>query len=392
MERTGEPYAEAARQVGRDQAEITRPEDLDELPGATLPAPVALMMARHFKAAALHLGAARKLATDNRAPGYNRLGDRKDGPLDQAHSKASKWIYRLGLYAERTAVASGTVAEMPNPFGNATPAGQQADQALYPGPHLWCASGPGGTLPQPGEDPEHDTADGDSDGDDTHKARRVRYLLLGPVPTTRLTYMAEGRNLVKARDVVPGTPAGAIWEAHRTLNTYACDWMDRTGDAPADLAAALEGCRQVLEEVVGIADGVLQEVERRSERGTLHGADQTQIFRARQDLDREKVWPFLLALNAARTAMDGAVAQLPKPGGVRVPDRLADTLKGRSAAQIRHELGAEVFKNRHIGKVTSPDHRRADTLARVLAWMHARGADTYDPDAHASDDPARAEG
>ncbi|MFI0453673.1 hypothetical protein [Actinomadura sp. 6N118] len=93
-----------------------------------------------------------------------------------------------------------------------------------------------------------------------------------------------------------------------------------------------------------------------------------------------------------RAEMDGAVAQLPTPRGVRVPDRLAHTMAGRTAAQVRHELGNEAFTNRHIGKVTSPDERRAAALARIMAWMHARGADTYNPETHARDDAARAEG
>ncbi|MGP4030201.1 hypothetical protein [Actinomadura sp. 3N407] len=389
MERTGEPYAEAARHVGRDPEaarEITRPEHLDDVPGAVLPAPVAVMMARHLNAAGMHLGAAKRLAADNGAPGYRDLG-REDGPMDTAHSRAFGWVYHLGQFAERTTVASSAAEAVPAPWGDATPAQKRAYEALYPNRGSgWCTR-EGGALPQPGQDGQ-DTAD-DSPSE---QGRRVRHLLPSPVPSTRLTYTAHGRNLVKAGDVVPGTPAAPIWDAHRTLNTYACEWMDRAGDTPADLAAALEGCREVLDEVQGVAAGVLDEIDRRARRGTLTGADTEALDTARAALDREKAWPLLQALTDARAALDGAAAELPNPAGVRVPDRTARQMTGRTAAQIRHEHGLEVFTNRHIGKVTAPNERRADALARILDWMHATGQATYDPAEHATNDPGRAEG
>lgn len=398
MERTGEPYAEAARHVGRDAEtarEITRPEHLDQVPGAVLPAPVAVMMARHLNAAGMHLGAAKRLAAGNGAPGYRDLGG-EDGPMDAAHSRAFGWVYHLGLFAERSAVASGAIEAVPAPWGDATPAQKRAYNALYPAREAgWCTRD-GGAMPQPGQDGQDAASDRQDDGGDgqgqRERGRRVRHLLPGPVPATRLTYTAHGRDLVKAGDVVPGTPAAPIWDAHRTLNTYACEWMDRAGDTPADLAAALEGCREVLDEVQGVAAGVLDEIDRRARRGTLTGADTAALDTARAALDRENVRPLLQALAAARTALDGAAAELPNPAGVRVPDRIARQMTGRTAAQIRHEHGLEVFTNRHIGKVTAPDHNRADALARILDWMHATGRTAYDPTEHAADDPARAEG
>ncbi|WP_225732031.1 MULTISPECIES: hypothetical protein [unclassified Nocardia] len=374
MARTGESYTEAARAVGCESGKIRRPEDLDALPGAALPVPVAVMVARNFAASAQHLAVAHRLATDHAA--LAARGAEVDS-LDEASSQVRKWIYHLERYAERSAVSSGVIAELPELLG-----GRAISQTLYPSQHLWCASGPRRSLPQPGEDPARDLADND----------RVRHLLGGRVPTTRLADSGEGQHLVNARDVVPGTPAAPIWRAHEELNRYAANWTHRAGDAPGDLAAALEGCAQVLDEVVEVAAGLLAEIQRRTEDGTMTGVDVERITKARNEIDVERLRRPRTALRSARRAIDGAFAALPVPRGVRVSDSTARKLSGSTAAEIRDELGGEVALNIRTGKVAAPETGRAAALARVLAWMHYTGADTYDPDRHAAADPARAEG
>ncbi|WP_306358961.1 MULTISPECIES: hypothetical protein [unclassified Nocardia] len=376
MARTGEPYSEAARQL--DQTSDR--DALRQLTAAVLPAPVAVMQARHIAAARMHLATARGLAAEHGAPGtVQRSGRGGAGPLDTAYDQLRESLWDLQGYAERTALASGAIDALPEVMKPNDP----ADKALYPGLHAWCAN-PGRTMPQPGEDPDADQDDGE----------RVRHLLPGPaVPTTRLVPPGvSGLDTAKATDVVPGTPAEPIWEAQRVLSRYGCGWMFRAGDSPADLAAALDGCDRLFDDLVGAIGTVLGEIARRDDDGTLTGVDRDALDRARAVTDFKKTSRFRAALRSAREAITGARAALPKPRGGRVPEALARKMHGRTSAQIRHALGEEVFINRQIGKTREPNYTRADALARILAWMHATGATVYDQAAHATADPARAEG
>ncbi|NKY53930.1 hypothetical protein [Nocardia vermiculata] len=378
MARTGEPYSEAARQL--DQS--TSPDDLKSLAAAVLPTPVAVMQARHVAAARMHLATAHGLAADHGAPGAVDRHARHTGggALDAVHARIRESLWDLQQYAERSALASGAIDALPELMKPNDP----ADQALYPSMHLWCASGPGHTLPQPGQDPSEA---------ETEAGERVRHLLPGPVPTTQLVPPGtSGMNTAKATDIVPGTPAESIWEAQHVLNRYGCDWMYRAGDSPADLAAALDGCNRLFDDLIGTIATVLDEIARRDDEGTLTGVDRAAIDQARAVTDFSKLGKLRSALRSARAAITGARAELPKPRGGRVSDALARTMHGRTNAQIRNALGEEVFINRQIGKVTAPNYTRADALARIMAWMHATGATVYDQAAHTTTDPARAEG
>src|SRR5262249_39114051 len=144
---TGEPYAEAARHVGKTVS-------LDTIPAATVPAPVAVMMARHVDAAALHLGKWHALAAEDGGPEASRVSERaQKRPLDEVSSDLFGRVRRVQEWSERTAVAaervrvhadrSGSDRVDPDPFGSGTEAQRRAYALLYPGRHLWCASGPG---------------------------------------------------------------------------------------------------------------------------------------------------------------------------------------------------------------------------------------------------------
>jgi len=84
----------------------------------------------------------------------------------------------------------------------------------------------------------------------------------------------------------------------------------------------------------------------------------------------------------------GAAAKLPDGGGDRIPTTLARQMTGKTAAQVRDELGSEMFYQRQRGKTRPENYDRAAALERILTWMHATGAATYDPAAHAAGDPA----
>jgi len=47
-----------------------------------------------------------------------------------------------------------------------------------------------------------------------------------------------------------------------------------------------------------------------------------------------------------------------------------------------------MFYQRQRGKTRPENYDRAAALERILTWMHATGAATYDPAAHAAGDPA----
>jgi hypothetical protein len=67
-------------------------------------------------------------------------------------------------------------------------------------------------------------------------------------------------------------------------------------------------------------------------------------------------------------------------------------MNGLSTAQIRQELGEEVFINHNISRVDAPDYTRADALVRILDWRAFANTAIYDHAVHDARDPALAEG
>jgi len=227
------------------------------------------MLARHVRAARFHLGSWRSMAGARALP-RDRAWEDPSGPaapIIKADHTAHHALLELEQWSERTALASGAITAVPDFFGPSTPEGSAAARALYPqvdgDSGGWCAVA-GGHLPQPGE--EHADAEPDA-------GRGVRQCLPGPVPAWHLSMHAEGRDVRRAQDVVPGTPAAPVWDAAGNLNRYACGWMDRHGDSPADLATALEGLAEVADQLASVTAQVFGEITRRIEDGTLAGAD-----------------------------------------------------------------------------------------------------------------------
>ncbi|GAB3902363.1 hypothetical protein GCM10029964_092710 [Kibdelosporangium lantanae] len=58
---------------------------------------------------------------------------------------------------------------------------------------------------------------------------------------------------------------------------------------------------------------------------------------------------------------------------------------GKTAVELRDELGHERFGIRQIEKTGPADHSAAAVLESILAWMHATGDATYDPVRHLAD-------
>ncbi|MFC3985195.1 hypothetical protein [Streptosporangium jomthongense] len=375
MQETDESYTEAARRVDEENAP---PVLAKEVPAATLTAPVATRLARHLVAARQHLGQATRLAHEHGAAAFapsDHLRDRPGGPLTEIAEAASSDVWQLVGWAERTALASGAVPALPNPFGNGTPEQRQAYEILYPDQHTWCAS-PGGTLPAPGEKP------GQAD-----TGRTTTHSLPGPVPEARLSLRASGRSVVRAKDVVPGTPAAALWDAAEDLETYACDWMSRGGDSPADLAAALDGLAEVADRLQGAIRAVGGEIARRYERQSLTGGHREEVAVEAGHAD-EAARTLRRHLEGLRKALTGATAVLPPATPGTVPPHVSAPLDGATLARVREALGDEVFAQRHITKTMPGDERRTAALERIVQWMHARGASVYDAPAHAKTDPA----
>jgi hypothetical protein len=378
---TGEPYTRARRAAGRQDPPPAGPGDV---PGVgEVATPVAVMMARHLEAAMLHLGRWRALGENAKAiPEQPRLGEKAKGPAAPvlaAEHEAFGILYDLQQWTERTAVASGAVPEMPNRFGsNPGPAGVAARDALYPEPLGWCADG--GHLPQPGETPE-----------DPAPGRAVRHCLPGPVPDWHLSMRASGKYVRRSGDIVPGTPAAPVFDAAACLEAYASGWAERPGDSPADLAAALDGLSEVVRGLTAASTQVLREIARRAGNGTLSGIDAAQLADASEKLTVMLDEPvpgggttnhLNNVLRDAAEAITGAVAR-PRPDAPPVPAPLARKLAGKTAAQVREELGSERFVQRQVSRVRPGDYTRADHLEAVATWMHATGAAAYDPGAHA---------
>lgn len=374
MQETDESYTEAARHVDEENAPPILARDV---PAAALTAPVATRLARHLVAARQHLGQAKKLAHEHGAQAFapaDHLRDRPGGPLTEIAEAATKDVGQLVGWAERTALASGAVPALPNPFGGATPEQREAYEILYPDQHTWCAF-PGGKLPAPGE--RADQAAG----------RATTHSLPGPVPETRLSLRASGRSVVRAGDVVPGTPAAPIWKAAEDLERYTCDWMSRGGDAPADLAAALDGLAEVADRLQGAISAVSAEVARRYERQSLAGGHREEAAVEAGHAD-EAARTLRQHLAGLRQAVSGATAVLPLAVPGTVPPHVSTPLDGATLARVREALGEEVFAQRHISKVEPGDERRTAALERIVQWMHARGASVYDASAHAKTDAA----
>lgn len=380
---TGESYTRAAREVARGRTG----EKAAEQPAATLPAPVAVMVARQLRAAWQHLGAARYLAADHGVPvARPRLQEPEPSALARIMRTTTDDLWDLMDWAGSTAVASCAVAAKPHGFGDVDE--KAADAELYPDPLHWCHT-PGGVLPQPGERP----------GEPAAVRERVRHLLRGLPGATRLRARSQGRLVVRAGDVVPGTPSEPIWNAERELTAYTGDWMDRAGDSPADLAAAIDGLTELARSVSDVAMSVSRELRRRAANGTLIGVDAELLTQAHDrlegvltptdDPDAGSYYRIAEPLVELRDTLDAAAAALPAPDGVRVTDPLAKTMAGKTAAQIRHELGHETFLQRHRSKTRPGDYTRADALDRILTWMHTQNRETYQPEVHARHDVAR---
>lgn len=386
-------YAAAVRTDPKQRA-----RDVDDVAAATVSAPVALMLARHMHAAGRHVGAFGRLLQEHRvAPKLTRrrLGEEPDGPtapLETAHGDMISLAMHLRSWAERTAHASGvTPVESPSlMFGDGdTAARDEALRLLYPVTsndryaEQWCAA-PGGHMPQPGET-HSDTGRG---------PRAVRYSLPDPVTQVHLIAHGEGRDARRAEHVVPGTPAASIWDAHDALYDYGCGWMDRRGDSPADLAAAVDGLVELADAFATAASQVTGEIQRRVKAGTLTGVDQAKLGKASAELaaildapNDDEDWGNVNHLRGPfyrlRQALVGAKAALgPKPLHSNVFGR---KYAGKTPVQLRDELGKERFTNRQIEKTTLANHRKADVLESMLAWMHATGAQTYDPARHLAD-------
>jgi hypothetical protein len=388
--RTGEPYTRARRAVANQPAAAA------DVPGAAgVPQPVAVMLARHARAARLHLGTWRALAEGSRALPRDSGPDREHpsgpaAPIAQAHRTAGLALLDLEGWSERTAMASGAITALPVVLGPATPDGTAAERALYPvpegNPGRWCAEA-GGHLPQPGE--EHTEAE--------QASGLARHLLPGAVPVWHLSLYAEGRDVRRARDVVPGTPAAPVFDAAAALNSYVGGWMDRRGDSPADLAIALDGLAELADRLASVTGQVLGELARRVEAGTLDGTDAGALARVRERAlgVLEESDPQGWTVNhlgrmfyEARRAVAGAAATLPDSDAARIPATLTRQMAGKTPAQVRGELGQEMFYQRQRGKTRPTSYDRAEALERILTWMHATGAATYDPAAHAAADPA----
>lgn len=195
---------------------------------------------------------------------------------------------------------------------------------------------------------------------------------------------------------MPGTPAALVWEAQRSLNVYNCQWRERGGDSPGDLAAAADGLTELARELASAASSVLSEVERRAEDGSLSGVDRERLVSTRGRVAALLFKPgedgfgavneVRNAMSALRGVLAGTAPALPSSGGQRVPASLARSMAGRTVAELRAELGSEVFLQRQRSKTRMPEYARADALQRMVQWCHAAGRDIYDPAVHRADE------
>ncbi|MFC7650345.1 hypothetical protein ACFQX6_65935 [Streptosporangium lutulentum] len=117
MQQHNEPYAEAARRLAEQDAP---PILADDVPAARVPAPVAMMLARHLDAATHHIGRAERLARGHGVSAFaegDSLRDKPSGPLAEIADAATYDLHRLVDWAGRTAHESGAVPAVPSPWG-----------------------------------------------------------------------------------------------------------------------------------------------------------------------------------------------------------------------------------------------------------------------------------
>ncbi|MFH8410433.1 hypothetical protein ACH4FX_37505 [Streptomyces sp. NPDC018019] len=374
-------YADAARALEMPKA--------SQHPPAEVPATVAVMMARQLHAAWLHLIAFETLAKEygKVIPEWTKLGEAPRNPVHKAADQASSLLYELREWAGRTAHASGAVEAVPNGFGGAgdTSPERRAETALYP-PGEWCRVA-GGTMPQLGEERQ--------DPAQAPLERPVTANLQGPVPEKRFSARASGRDLQPAFPAVDTTPAAAVWQAERTLYRAVCQHWESPGDTPADLAASLDGLEDLADTFTSACTHTLDEVRRRIDDGLLVGVDETAFdqaadtVRAQLGIQEGYVAKLAYALSQARTAMNGAAAALPRTLPGQVPAALTRTgraLDGKPLAHVRDQLGSERHLQRLRSKTRMPEYRQGDAIERVLHWMHAAGAGTYDHARHLADE------
>ncbi|SFW12902.1 hypothetical protein [Amycolatopsis australiensis] len=387
--RTSSSYTAARRADTRSARRHI--EALDEEPPATVDAPAAVMMARHLRAAQLHLSAVRSLAIGQNLILSSTASDAPPGPFPAMQAAVDDSIVttlHLQMWADRTAHASGAIDEPIDRGLNSDPATSVAWQQLYPGPRndvsiTWCAAG--GKMPQLGE-----TLSGTVDDPPWD---RTRYSLPGAVPTWTLSAYAEGRNVHRARDVVPATPAAPVWAAHEGLYRYASDWMNRRGDSPADLAAALDGLKEVAGMLPDVAEQIVDEVTARLERGRLTGVDRERFTAAAATLtgllakptgDGGRVNQLGRALWQMRRALTGAAVTTRSDADAQFSPSLRRECEGKTAVELRKLLGEEMFLQRQRSRVRPGVYDRAEQLEAMLTWMHATGANTYSATRHAA--------
>ncbi|RAS59406.1 hypothetical protein C8D87_11418 [Lentzea atacamensis] len=383
---TGAGHTEARR-----AASAARQRPMSDVDPIAVPAPVAVSVAQHLRAAGFHIAAVHQLGRDNGVLPQFR-SDMVTGPAAQfgtALSQVSSRLTDLSTWSERTAHRSGAITCVPEHLSRSADS-EAALRILYPelpddaGGDRWCAKA-GGRMPLPGEghvEPSSDTV-----------PWSARSLLPGAAPEWTLSAHGSGINVRSAGDVVPGTPSAAIWDANEHVHRYLSSWMSRAGDSPADLAAALDGLVALASALPKAIEMVSREIARRSKEGLLEGVDRQRLAQSAAKLtamtaetaeDRVGQINHLRgAVHGIRRAVTGATAVLPPAPGMRAKlERIAPRFTGRSAAQLRTELGEEAFLQRQISRARPGDYSRHDLLERMLTWMHATGATEYDAAAH----------
>ncbi|MEU6618972.1 hypothetical protein [Streptomyces parvus] len=375
----------AAREVAVEDVAAAGPAPVRafEHRPAEVPSTVAVLMARQIEAAHQHLSAYRELVRTyggGLIPDWHQPDREPDNPVHRSLSDASHLVYDLREWTSHTAHASGAVAVLPEVIA-ATPEQERAEAVLYP-PGEWCAVA-GGTMPQPGEERAEETWQSP-----------VTTQLTGPVPEKRYSARAHGRSIQRALPAVAGTPAGAVWEAERSLYASVCQHWETPGDTLADLAAALDGLGELADTFTSACTSILDEIGRRLDDGLLVGVDRAAFtaaaaaVRDQLGIEEGRVGKLPYALASVRRTVAGARAALPSTlDDDRAFDALAHArvlgaLDGKPLTQIRAELGRERHWQRVRSKTRPADYTAADWLRRAVHWMHAAGAGTYNHGAH----------
>ncbi|MFJ5645814.1 hypothetical protein [Streptomyces sp. NPDC093223] len=375
----------AAREVAAEDVAAAGPAPARafEHQPADVPSTVAVLMARQIEAAHQHLSAYRELVQTyggGLIPDWHRPEREPDNPVHRSLSDASRLVYDLREWTSHTAHASGAVAVLPEIIA-ATPEQERAEAILYPAGE-WCAV-PGGTMPQPGEERAEETWQSP-----------VTTQLTGPVPEKRYSARAYGRSIQRALPAVAGTPAGAVWEAERSLYAFICQHWETPGDTPADLAAVLDGLGELADTFTSACTSTLAEIGRRLDDGLLVDMDRAAFtaaaaaVRDQLGVKEGRVGKLPYTLSSVGRTMSGARAALPSAlDDNRAFDALAHArvlgaLDGKQLTQIRAELGRERHWQRVRSKTRPADYTAADWLRRAVLWMHAAGAGTYNHGEH----------